>query len=67
MSDKASHKRQILQDLSTILFGNDDLAPDEVGYEGPDYDRWSAARNELVNEFERRSRRDAKKIRGRRK
>lgn len=55
MASIEEHKKQILSHLVAILEKDDDLAPDEMALEGPNYDRWDRARNELVAEFDRRS------------
>lgn len=39
-----------------IITKDDDLMPDDLDLEGPDYKAWDAARNELAKEFSRRSR-----------
>ena len=54
MPSRDEHKRRLLQALAVILSKDDDLRRDEDPLEGPDYERWDAARNELVVEFERR-------------
>lgn len=52
---KSTAKKMMLNVLSQILFKDDDLFPDELADTGPEYDAWDKARNELVFEFERRS------------
>ena len=54
MASKDVHKKRLLQALAVILSKDDDFRHDEDPLEGPDYERWDAARNELVEEFERR-------------
>jgi hypothetical protein len=54
MPSKDTHKRRLLQALSVVLSKDDDFRRDEDALEGPDYERWDRARNELVKEFERR-------------
>ena len=54
MASRDEHKRRLLQALAVILSKDDDLRRDEDLLEGPDYERWDAARNELVAEFYRR-------------
>lgn len=51
---KAQHKRQILREIADHLAGNDDWADDSMS--DADHTRWSAARDELVEEWERRGR-----------
>ena len=53
--DRAQHKRNILRDLATILDKDDDLMHDEIDPDGRDGKAWQAARDELVEEFERRA------------
>lgn len=47
------HKRAILRDLAVILEKDDDLAPEPMPDE--EYAQWAQARDELVREFEARS------------
>lgn len=54
MPSRETHKKRLLQALATVLAKDDDFRRDEDSLEGPDYERWDAARNELVAEFERR-------------
>ena len=54
MASRDEHKRRLLQALAVILSKDDDLRRDEDLLEGPDSERWDAARNELVAEFYRR-------------
>ena len=54
-SRKSTAKKKIIDSLAQILFKDDDLFPDELADTGPEYDAWDKARNELVAEFERRS------------
>lgn len=56
MPSRDEHKRRLLQALAVILSKDDDLRHDEDSLEGPDYERWDAAHNELVEEFDRRGR-----------
>lgn len=53
MASKDNHKKRLLQALAVVLSKDDDFRRDD-NLEGPDYERWNAARNELVEEFERR-------------
>lgn len=53
---KSEHKRDLLRDLAVIISINDDLCPEELNDSGPEYEKWNQARNELVKEFEERSR-----------
>jgi len=55
MSSVAIAKKHLLQHLSVILSGNDDLFPEEIIDPSLEYDRWNQARDELVDEFDRRS------------
>jgi|GEM_PF-4566323 hypothetical protein len=55
MPSKDTHKKRLLGALAAVLSKDDDFRRDEDPMEGPDYDRWDRARNELVSEFERRS------------
>lgn len=53
---KSEHKRALLRDLAVIIHINDDLCPEEFfGDDDPEYKKWDEARNELVEEFERRA------------
>jgi hypothetical protein len=52
---RAQHKRNILRDLAAILGKDDDLMPNEIDDESRDGKAWQAARDELVEEFERRA------------
>jgi hypothetical protein len=54
MASKDEHKRRLLQALAVVLSKDDDFRRDEDPLEGPDYERWDRARNELVAEFSRR-------------
>jgi hypothetical protein len=54
MPSKDAHKKDLLQKLSVLLAKDDDFRNDEDGLDGPDYERWDKARNELVAEFDRR-------------
>lgn len=56
MPSKNAHKKDLLQKLSIVIAKDDDFRNDEDSLEGPDYDRWDKARNELVAEFDRRVR-----------
>lgn len=53
---KRQAKRHWLLALEMIITKDDDLMPDELDLDGPDYKAWDAARNELAREFARRSR-----------
>lgn len=54
VSKRARAKKVLLDVLTQILFKDDDLFPDELPCEGPEYEAFDEARNELVREFERR-------------
>lgn len=51
----AECKRALLRDLAQILSKDDDLIPDAVGDDGPEYQAWDDARNSLVREFQLRA------------
>lgn len=55
MATKEDYKKSILSQLWVILSKDDDLAPEHVGTEGPEYEKWNDARVELVEEFTSRS------------
>lgn len=52
---KAQHGKDLLAVLALILLKDDDLMHDEIDPDGDDAKRWQAARDELVDEFERRA------------
>lgn len=52
---KKEAKRQWLQALEMIITKDDDLMPDDLDLDGPEYKAWDRARNELADEFRRRS------------
>lgn len=54
---RADAKRDLLKVLAVILSKDDDLFPDdlELDVESKPYQKWDAARNDLVEEFERRA------------
>lgn len=52
---KRRAKRALLRDLAAILNKDDDLIPNEYDDEGPEYNAYDDARNELIDEFERRA------------
>ena len=52
---RAEHKRSILRDLAAIIDKDDELMPIEIDADGRDGKSWQAARDELVEEFERRA------------
>ena len=53
---RIEHKKDILAVLVSILSKDDDLMPDDIDPDGDDGKRWQAARDELVEEFDRRAR-----------
>lgn len=53
---KDGYKKQLLSLLADVLAKDDNFRFDEDPLEGPDYDRWDKARNELIEEFTRRCR-----------
>ena len=58
MASRVEHKRRLLGALAVVLSKDDDFRYDEDPLEGADYDRWDRARNDLVAEFSRRSRKE---------
>lgn len=50
---KDNHKKRLFQALAVVFSKDDDFRRDEDLSEGPDYECWDAARNELFEEFER--------------
>jgi hypothetical protein len=52
---RAEHKRALLRDIAAIISKDDDLMPSEIDDESRDGKAWQAARDELVDEFERRA------------
>lgn len=52
---KAQHKRNLFRDLASIIGKDDDLMPAEFDDDSRDGKSWQAARDELVEEFERRA------------
>lgn len=52
---KREAKRQWLRALEMPITKDDDLMPDELDLDGPDYKAWDSARNELAAEFYRRA------------
>lgn len=53
---RSQHKKDILAVLVSFLSKDDDLMPDDIDPDGDDGRRWRAARDELIEEFDRRAR-----------
>lgn len=50
------HKKNLLRDIAAIIGKDDDLMPSEFEDDNRDGKSWQAARDELVEEFEKRAR-----------